>query len=75
MIRGLRPERCRRRRRTKGRSVVVLVDQEPAHRRGSLAHRRRALRPDRWLEGKVSEGGTSLARVREQLDAARRHLG
>jgi argininosuccinate lyase len=28
-----------------------------------------------WLESKVSEGGTSLARVREQLEHARRALG
>jgi argininosuccinate lyase len=28
-----------------------------------------------WLESKVSEGGTSLARVREQLDLARAQLG
>ncbi|HEY1276511.1 MAG TPA: argininosuccinate lyase [Thermoleophilaceae bacterium] len=27
-----------------------------------------------WLESKVSEGGTALARVREQLDAARRAI-
>ena len=27
-----------------------------------------------WLESKVSEGGTALARVREQLEAARREL-
>ena len=27
-----------------------------------------------WLESKVSEGGTSLARVREQLDAVRAAL-
>ena len=27
-----------------------------------------------WLESKVSEGATSLARVREQLDAAREVL-
>jgi argininosuccinate lyase len=27
-----------------------------------------------WLESKVSEGGTSLARVREQLEAARQAL-
>jgi argininosuccinate lyase len=27
-----------------------------------------------WLESKVSEGGTSLARVREQLVAARARL-
>jgi argininosuccinate lyase len=28
-----------------------------------------------WLESKVSEGGTSLARIREQLDQARAVLG
>jgi argininosuccinate lyase len=28
-----------------------------------------------WLEGKVSEGGTALARVREQLEQARALLG
>jgi argininosuccinate lyase len=32
------------------------------------------LRAGDWLEGKVSEGGTSLARVREQLEAARTAL-
>jgi len=32
------------------------------------------LRDGAWLEGKVSEGGTSLARVREQLDRARAAL-
>ena len=31
----------------------------------------RGARPASWLESKVSEGGTSLARVREQLDGAR----
>ena len=29
----------------------------------------------RWLESKVSEGGTALERVREQLDRARKALG
>jgi argininosuccinate lyase len=33
-----------------------------------------ALEPQGWLEGKVSEGGTALARVREQLDRARAEL-
>ncbi len=28
-----------------------------------------------WLESKVSEGGTALARVREQLEQARALLG
>jgi len=32
------------------------------------------LRPDRWLESKQSEGGTSLERVREQLEQARGRL-
>jgi argininosuccinate lyase len=33
------------------------------------------LREGAWLEAKVSEGGTSLARVREQLERAREALG
>jgi argininosuccinate lyase len=33
-----------------------------------------ALEPRAWLEGKVSEGGTALARVREQLERARAEL-
>jgi argininosuccinate lyase len=33
------------------------------------------LRDGAWLETKVSEGGTSLARVREQLQRARAELG
>ena len=33
------------------------------------------LRDRRWLESKRSEGGTSLARVREQLEHARAALG
>jgi argininosuccinate lyase len=32
------------------------------------------LRDRAWLEGKVSRGGTNLARVREQLDRARAAL-
>ena len=34
-----------------------------------------ALRLPRWLEAKQSEGGTSLTRVREQVERARRRLG
>ena len=30
--------------------------------------------PQSWLESKVSEGGTALARVREQLELARATL-
>jgi argininosuccinate lyase len=33
------------------------------------------LEQDSWLESKVSEGGTALARVREQLGLARGLLG
>jgi argininosuccinate lyase len=33
------------------------------------------LRQDSWLESKVSEGGTALVRVREQLELAREVLG
>ena len=33
-----------------------------------------SLEPRAWLEGKVSEGGTALARVREQLERARAEL-
>ena len=36
---------------------------------------RAVLAPDSWLESKVSEGGTALGRVREQLEAARKVLG
>ncbi len=33
------------------------------------------LQPEAWLESKVSEGGTALARVREQLERARTRAG
>jgi len=36
---------------------------------------RRVLARESWLESKTSEGGTSLARVREQLELARTTLG
>jgi argininosuccinate lyase len=59
-----------------GRSLSQLSDDEltaaceqlePAAVRDVLAQRS-------WLESKVSEGGTALARVREQLEAARTAL-
>jgi argininosuccinate lyase len=59
-----------------GRSLGDLTDKElqlasqwldPAAFRGVLAR-------SSWLESKVSEGGTALARVREQLEAARSAL-
>jgi argininosuccinate lyase len=34
----------------------------------------KALAPSSWLESKVSQGGTSLARVREQIELARATL-
>jgi argininosuccinate lyase len=33
------------------------------------------LKQDSWLESKISQGGTSSARLREQIDVARRALG
>jgi argininosuccinate lyase len=35
----------------------------------------RVLERSSWLESKVSEGGTALARVREQLEKARALVG
>ena len=44
----------------------------PSRRAGARRRRRgRCSRSSSWLESKVSEGGTSLARVREQLERAR----
>ena len=52
-------------------------------RRGAGARTRPALEPaalrellrgSGWLESKVSQGGTALVRVREQLDAVRAAL-
>ena len=59
----------------RGRSLSELSDSELAELvpqlDGSL---RDLLRPESWLESKVSEGGTSLARVRDQLAQARHVL-
>jgi argininosuccinate lyase len=49
-------------------------DELAAHSETLAAHEdeyRAVLSRDSWLESKISEGGTSLARVREQLEAAR----
>ncbi len=55
-----------------GRSLSDFSPQELAahseHLDGGVAD---VLQRSSWLESKVSEGGTSLARVREQLDLAR----
>jgi argininosuccinate lyase len=58
-----------------GRKLSELSEEEIAAHSPILAEHKqeleRTLSPDAWLESKVSEGGTSLARVREQLSAAR----
>jgi argininosuccinate lyase len=56
-----------------GRTLAELTDDElvAASERLDPAAFRALLSQSSWLESKVSEGGTSLARVREQLDAAR----
>ncbi len=41
---------------------------------GARREFRAGARAELWLESKVSEGGTSLARVREQLGARRRRV-
>ena len=49
-------------------------DELAAHSETLAAHEeeyRGVLRQDSWLESKVSEGGTALARVREQIETAR----
>jgi argininosuccinate lyase len=50
-----------------GELTAACEQLEPAAVREILAQRS-------WLESKVSEGGTALARVREQLEAARSAL-
>jgi argininosuccinate lyase len=60
-----------------GRSLSELTDDEvraasPELDRATLAE---VLEQRSWLESKVSEGGTALERVREQLDAAKRAIG
>jgi argininosuccinate lyase len=61
-----------------GRALSQLTPAElTAHSAALGAHDAEyyaALRQDAWLESKVSEGGTALARVREQLALARSAL-
>jgi argininosuccinate lyase len=61
-----------------GRRLSELSAEELARHSEVLAAHRdelaEALTQRSWLESKVSEGGTSLARVREQLQAARAEL-
>jgi len=59
-----------------GRSLGALTDEEliAASEQLDPAAFREVLLQSSWLESKVSEGGTALVRVREQLVAARRAL-
>jgi argininosuccinate lyase len=59
-----------------GRSLGELNDEElrGASERLDPAAFRAVLAQSSWLESKISEGGTALARVREQLAAARAAL-
>ncbi len=55
-----------------GRALAELTDAELAAQSPQLDPGVRAVfAPAAWLEGKVSEGGTALPRVREQLELAR----
>ncbi len=61
---------------TRGVPLSELSDDDLAAASPVLDGGFRELLADRaWLESKVSEGGTSLARVREQLDRARAAVG
>ena len=59
-----------------GRGLGQLTDEELSAASEHLdpAAVREVLAPRSWLESKVSEGGTALERVREQLEAARAAL-
>ena len=61
-----------------GRALSELTVDELAAHSAELAARSElyyeALRQSSWLESKVSEGGTSTARVREQIELARTTL-
>jgi argininosuccinate lyase len=62
----------------RGRLLSELSAEELAAHSSVLAEHKQELQEtlsqSSWLESKVSEGGTSLARVREQLSAARAAL-
>src|SRR2546421_1457888 len=58
-----------------GRHLADLTDEEVAELAPQLdSGYREILAEGAWLESKVSEGGTSLARVREQLEQARQAI-
>jgi argininosuccinate lyase len=57
------------------RALSELTPEELAAQDGALAENTDELyellrHPDSWIESKVSEGGTALARVKEQIEAA-----
>jgi argininosuccinate lyase len=55
-----------------GKALSELTEQElRAHSEHLDGEVYDVLRQSSWLESKVSEGGTALARVREQLELAR----
>ncbi len=62
-----------------GRALSELTIEElSAHSAELVAHSElyyEALRQGSWLESKISEGGTSTARVKEQIELARTTLG
>jgi argininosuccinate lyase len=59
-----------------GKPLSELTSAELAEQSPSLDDEfYRLLEDGAWLESKISEGGTSLGRVREQLDRARAALG
>ncbi|MGH2840397.1 MAG: argininosuccinate lyase [Solirubrobacteraceae bacterium] len=59
-----------------GRSLAELTDEELRGASDQLEPQafRELLEQSSWLESKISAGGTALARVREQLEAARSAL-
>jgi argininosuccinate lyase len=61
-----------------GKPLSELTRQELAAHSELLAGRepefREVLQRSSWLESKISQGGTALARVREQVTAAREAL-
>ena len=60
---------------TSGRTLSQLpLDEVRAHADAFDEEYYEVLQARSWLESKVSEGGTALARVREQLELARASL-
>jgi argininosuccinate lyase len=61
-----------------GRTLSELTPAELAQHSALLGERSAeyyaALRPESWLQSKISEGGTAPQRVREQLESARQTL-